>query len=64
MVTHDLAQAISLSDRVITLSKRPCTMKNINKINRDKNLSPIENRKDKNFSYYYDLLWKDLADEE
>ncbi len=64
MVTHDLAQAISLSDRVITLSKRPCTIKNIYKINRDKNLSPIENRKDKNFSYYYDLLWKDLADEE
>ncbi len=64
MVTHDLAQAISLSDRVITLTKRPCTIKNIYEIKRDKNLTPIENRKDKNFSYYYDLLWKDLTYEE
>ena len=61
MVTHDLAQAISLSDRVITLSKRPCVVKNIYKIKREKNLSPIENRKDKYFNYYYDLIWKDLT---
>ena len=61
MVTHDLAEAISISDRVIVLSDRPCEIKNINKIRREKNGSPIENRKDKNFAYYYDLIWKDLA---
>lgn len=38
MVTHDLAEAISISDRVIVLSKRPCTLKNIYKINREKNM--------------------------
>ena len=32
MVTHDLAEAISMSDRVIVLSKRPGTIKNIYKI--------------------------------
>ncbi len=64
MVTHDLAEAISISDRVIVLSSRPSVVKNIYKIKRDKNLTPIENRKDKNFAYYYDLIWKDLVNDE
>ena len=60
MVTHDLAEAISISDRVIVLSDRPCEIKNIYKIKREKDGTPIENRKDKNFTHYYDLIWKDL----
>ena len=63
MVTHDLAEAISISDRIIVFSKRPCHIKNIYTIKREENLTPIENRKDKNFAYYYDLIWKDLNDE-
>ncbi len=64
MVTHDLAMAISISDRVIVLSNRPCTVKNIYEIKREKNLNPINNRKDKNFATYYDLIWKDLSEYE
>lgn len=60
MVTHDLAEAISISSRVIVLSSRPCQIKNIYPIKREIDLTPIENRKDKNFSKYYDLIWKDL----
>lgn len=60
MVTHDLAEAISISTRVIVLSGRPCQIKNIYMIERENDLTPIENRKDKNFSKYYDLIWKDL----
>lgn len=60
MVTHDLAEAISISTRVIVLSGRPCQVKNIYTIDRINDLTPIENRKDKNFSKYYDLIWKDL----
>lgn len=60
MVTHDLAEAISISSRVVVLSCRPCRVKNIYTIDREKDLTPIENRKDKNFSKYYDLIWKDL----
>ncbi len=63
MVTHDLAMAISISDRIITLSPRPSTIKNIYEIKREANINPIENRKDKNFSYYYDCIWSDLKDE-
>lgn len=63
MVTHDLAEAISISDKVIVLSCRPSKIKNIYKITREQNLTPIENRKDKNFAYYYDVIWKDLSNE-
>lgn len=60
MVTHDLAEAISMSDRVIVLSDRPSHIKNIYNINLIKKSTPIENRKDKNFAKYYDLIWKDI----
>ena len=36
MVTHDISEAISMSDRVIVLSERPATVKTIHKILRDK----------------------------
>ena len=29
MITHDIAEAISLSDRIIVLSKRPAVVKKI-----------------------------------
>lgn len=60
MVTHDLAEAISMSDRIIVLSKRPCRVKQIYSIELSNKEFPIENRKAKEFSYYYDLLWKEI----
>lgn len=60
MITHDIAEAVSLASRVIVLSKRPAKIKNIYKINLEKDGSPLEKRKDEKFGYYYDLLWKDL----
>ena len=60
MVSHDLAESISVSDRIIVLSKRPATIKNIYKIELSNKSTPIENRKAKEFAYYYDILWKDL----
>ena len=60
MVTHDIAEAISMADRVIVLSERPCHIKNIYTINLSNRSTPIENRKSKEFSEYYDLIWKDL----
>ena len=35
IVTHDISEAISMSDRVLVLSKRPGTMKDIHKIDFD-----------------------------
>lgn len=60
MVTHDIAEAISMCDKVIVLSNRPAVIKNIYDINLENRSTPINNRKDKNFSYYYDAIWKDI----
>ena len=60
MVTHDIGQAVSMSDRIIVLSKRPATIKNIYKINLSNKSSPINNRNAKEFSTYYDKIWRDL----
>lgn len=58
MVTHDLAEAISMADRIVVLSKRPSAIKKIFDINLTNKSNPINNRKAKEFSYYYDLIWK------
>lgn len=60
MVTHDLSEAISVSDRVIIISNRPGTVKKIINIKLDNPSSPTMNRKDKMFIHYYELLWKEL----
>jgi len=60
MVTHDLAEAISLSDRIIVLTKRPATVKKIYDIHLTDKKNPIHNRKCKEFSTYYDQIWRDL----
>lgn len=60
MVTHDIAEAISMCDRVIVLSGRPAVIKNIYNIELENKSTPINNRKDKMFSYYYDSIWKDI----
>ena len=62
MVTHDLGEAISMSSRVIVLSKRPAIIKNIYEINLDDLTTPTERRKSKNFTDYYDAIWGMLDD--
>ena len=60
MVTHDLAEAISMSDRIVVLSKRPSKIKRIYEINYEKRKTPIENRKEKEFEMYYNDIWKEI----
>lgn len=62
MVTHDISEAISMSDRVIVLSKRPGKVKNIYNINFDiENRTPLNCREHPNFSKYFNSLWKELS---
>ncbi len=60
MVTHDIAEAISMSDKIVVLSKRPAYIKKIYDIELTDKGNPINNRKAKEFAYYYDMLWRDL----
>lgn len=60
MVTHDISEAISMSDRIIVLSNRPSTVKSIYEIKLKNKSTPINNRSDKEFAKYFDLIWRDL----
>ena len=60
MVTHDIAEAISMADKIIILSKRPSKIKKVINIKLTDKSTPINNRKAKEFSYYYDLIWKEI----
>ncbi len=61
IVTHDISEAISMSDRVIVLSKRPATVKSIHNIEFEMdNRNPINCRESPKFSKYFDTIWKEL----
>lgn len=65
IVTHDISEAISMSDRILVLSKRPGTIKDIHKIDFEmENRNPINCRKNPKFSTYFDTLWKELRVDE
>ncbi|HLR21481.1 MAG TPA: ABC transporter ATP-binding protein [Tissierellaceae bacterium] len=62
MVTHDIAEAISMSDRIVILSNRPGTIKEIININLtfDKEKTPIKARETPEFRHYFNQIWKEL----
>lgn len=60
LITHDIAEAISMSDRVIVLSSRPAIVKSIYEINLTDKKNPIHNRKCLEFNDYYEKIWRDL----
>ena len=63
MVTHDISEAISMSDRVIVLSHRPATVKTIYDIDFDmENRTPLSCREKPKFSEYFNLMWKELEE--
>ena len=63
MVTHDIGEAISTSNRIIVLSKRPSVIKREIEISfKNDPLTPFNRRKESEFKNYFDLLWKELDD--
>lgn len=60
MITHDIAEAISMADRVVVLSNRPANIKKIYNIEMKNKSNPISNRKCPEFSKYYDMIWKEI----
>ncbi len=61
IVTHDISESVSLSDRVVVLTKRPAKIKNIHEIKFDMdNRTPINCRERPEFSKYFNTLWKEL----
>lgn len=61
LVTHDLSEAVSLSDRVIILTKRPASVARIVPIsfNLDHD-TPLVRRNAPEFKTYFNEIWKEL----
>lgn len=63
MVTHDISEAISMSDRVIVLTHRPATVKKIYDIDFEmEKRTPLNCRERPKFSKYFNLMWKELEE--
>ena len=61
LVTHDLAEAISLADHVVVLTERPASVKAIVPLSfpEDKN-TPLLRRNTPEFNEYFHVIWKEL----
>lgn len=61
MVTHDISESISMSDRVIVLSNRPAHVKGIHEINFTcPDRTPLSCREEPEFRTYFNTIWKEL----
>lgn len=61
LVTHDIAEAISMADEVLVLSKRPAEIAAKFKIDFSlEHRTPFKSRSEKSFSKYFNLIWKEL----
>lgn len=60
LVTHDISEAVSMSDRVVVLSPRPASVKNI--FTMDINApTPLKRREDPGFSAWFDKIWSEVC---
>ena len=64
LVTHDLQEAISMSDRIFVLTKRPASIKAIHKTKFDKTLTPFQKRQTMEAEQLFNTLWGEIQDEE
>ena len=62
LVTHDISEAISMSDSIIVLTSRPAKVKDIVDIE-IKEKTPLKKREDNSFSGYFEKIWRELTNE-
>lgn len=60
LVTHDIAEAVSLADRVIVLTRRPARLKKEYIIDLPQRGSPVQVRESPDFSHYFRDIWREL----
>ena len=60
LVTHDISEAISMSDRVLVFSSRPATLKHEHIIHLSGDNTPLGRRNAPEFKDYFDMIWKEL----
>ncbi len=60
LVTHDISEAISLADRIVVLTSRPATVKNIYTIDLQSAGLPLNRREHPDFHKWFEILWREL----
>ncbi|MDQ0215779.1 NitT/TauT family transport system ATP-binding protein [Oikeobacillus pervagus] len=61
LVTHDIGEAICMSDRIIMLSRSPGSIHRIFKVPKElRELSPFEARNHSQFPDFFQQIWKEL----
>ncbi|MBE5757755.1 MAG: ABC transporter ATP-binding protein [Clostridiales bacterium] len=60
LVTHDISEAISLSDKIIILSSRPATVKKEISLNLNNIGTPLKRRECPQAKEYFETIWSEL----
>lgn len=63
LVTHDISEAISMSDRILVFSARPARIKAEHHITLSCGTTPLERRNSPEFKEYFDAIWKEIDHE-
>ena len=61
LVTHDISEAISMSDRIAILTARPATLKRMHQVGLGHIATPLMRREAPSFSAQFETLWKEVA---
>ena len=59
LITHDISEAISVADRIFVLSRRPAHIVAEHSLDFSEH-EPLKRRENKLFSYWFEILWKEL----
>ena len=62
LVTHDIAEAVSMSDRVLVFTERPARLKSVHRMPLNRLDAPLARREDPRFPQCFNLIWKELTD--
>lgn len=63
LVTHDISEAISMSDRILVFSSRPARIKAEHTVLLSCGTTPLERRNSPEFKDYFDMIWKEIDHE-
>ena len=64
LVTHDIAEAISMSDRILVFSSRPAKLRAVHRIELTVGDTPLSRRNSPEFKDYFDMIWKEIDHDE
>lgn len=64
LVTHDIGEAISMSDRILVLSNRPATVRAEFNAAVFEGKTPLQRRQDTQFSMLFNSIWREIESHE